>query len=164
LWHTRLAPSLHLWLLARPLVSTILSLEGNLTADDAYFSGMAADFDNPTAFRIALLQRLGALANEQPIIARYRSIVAKADVTALWELGCDARKFSAACVPGDILTETSKVCYLYNPANCPQSSLRWLQTHPIPRIRMDSATHWVSVDQPRIAAQAILQAISGFEH
>ena len=141
------------------LISTIISLEGNLTADDAYYSGMAADFDSATAFRRALLERLGELATEQPIIARYRSIVSKADVTAMWELGCDARAFSATCVPGDVLREACKVCYLYNPANCPPMSLEWLQCHPIPKVRMDGATHWASVDHPHTTAQHILEAL-----
>lgn len=43
-------------------IDTILSLEGNLTADDAYFSGMAAAFDGPDEFRPAFLARLAAMA------------------------------------------------------------------------------------------------------
>ena len=32
-------------------ITTILSLEGNITAEDAYFSGSAADYDDPNSFR-----------------------------------------------------------------------------------------------------------------
>jgi pimeloyl-ACP methyl ester carboxylesterase len=144
------------------LIDTIISLEGNLTADDAYFSGTAADFDGADDFRRAFLARLDELAKDQPIIARYRSVVAKADPKAMWELGCDTRKFSAANVPGDVLIETAKICYLYNPTNCPKASLEWLQSHPIPKLRMDSATHWASVDQPRLVSKNILKAIAQF--
>ena len=141
-------------------IDTIISLEGNLTADDAYYSGTAADFDNAADFRRAFLARLDELAKSQQIIARYRSIVAKADPEAMWELGCDVRRFSATYVPGDILAETNRVCYLYNPENCPKASLEWLQGHPIPRLRMDGPTHWASVDQPRLVARNILEALN----
>ncbi len=43
-------------------IHTIISLEGNLTAADAYFSGMAADYENPIAFHDAFLVRLDEMA------------------------------------------------------------------------------------------------------
>lgn len=142
-------------------VDTIISLEGNLTAEDAYFSGTAADYDNASEFRQAFLARLDEIAEDQPIFARYRSMVARADPQALWELGCDARRFSLENVPGEILTESSDVCYLYNPENCAEVSLEWLQRSPIKGIRMDGATHWPSVDQPHRLADTILEALDG---
>ena len=36
-------------------ITRIVSLEGNLTPDDAYFSGTAADYQDPQAFRTCLL-------------------------------------------------------------------------------------------------------------
>ena len=140
-------------------IETIISLEGNLTADDAYYSGTAADFDIAADFQRSFLARLDELAKNQQIFARYRSVIARANPVAMWELGCDARKFSATNVPGDVLVETSRVCYLYNPVNCPKASLEWLQSHPIPRLRMDGPTHWASVDQPCLVARKILEAI-----
>jgi len=141
-------------------IDTIISLEGNLTVDDAYYSGMAAEFDNAVDFHRSFLARLDELAKSQQIFARYRLIVAKANPVAMWELGCDARRFSATYVPGDVLAETSRVCYLYNPVNCPKASLEWLQNHPIPKLQMDGPTHWASVDQPRLVARKILEALN----
>ncbi|WP_162917425.1 alpha/beta fold hydrolase [Dongia deserti] len=141
-------------------IETILSLEGNLTAEDAYFSGTAADFASAHEFRQAFLTRLDRLVEDHPIIARYRSVVAKADPTALWELGCEARRFSAVCVPGEVLIESAKACYLYNPANCPEATLEWLRTHPIPALRLEGASHWPSLDQPHLVARSILEALT----
>lgn len=140
-------------------IDTILSLEGNLTAKDAYFSGTAADFSNAREFRSAFLNRLEVLAAKQPIVARYRDSVAAADSQALWELGCDARRFSGDRHPGEFLSESAAVCYLYNPENCPDSTLEWLSRSTIERVRMDNATHWKSVDQPELLAASILQAL-----
>lgn len=134
-------------------IRTILSLEGNLTADDAYYSGTAADYDNAESFRAAFLLRLSTMAEHQPIISRYRAMVAAADQNALWQLGRDARRFSDREIPGDVLIESALAVYLYNPENVPDSSLKWLETHDIRKIRLDNASHWPSVDQPDLLAQ-----------
>ncbi len=141
-------------------INTIISLEGNLTAQDAYFSGTAADYPNPELFREAFLARLDEMVETQSIIARYRKIAAKADPKALWELGCDARRFSESCEPGDVLSETENVIYLYNPENCSNSSLEWLRTNSMRQIRMEGASHWPSVDQPETLSAKILEALS----
>ena len=140
-------------------IGTIIALEGNLTAADAYFSGMAADYADPAAFRQAFLDRLGEMARTQPIVQRYREIVGRADPQALWELGCDARRFSETHVPGDVLREAATVWYLYNPANCPPATLDWLRRTPLQTIRLDGASHWPSVDQPDLLAKRILEVL-----
>ena len=141
-------------------IDRIVSLEGNLTAEDAYFSGTAADQRNAADFLMAFLRRLDDMAKAQPVVARYRRVVAEADPQALWELGCDARRFSEAFVPGDVLAETPEVWYLYNPENCPAETLEWLQSSPFKRLRMDGATHWKSVDQPDLLAEKILRTLT----
>ncbi len=142
-------------------VSTIISLEGNLTAEDAYFSGSAADYPDPATFRQAFLKRLEDMAMSQPIVGRYREIVATADPQALWELGCDARRFSEENVPGDVLRASAEVCYLYNPDNCPESSLNWLRRSDVRGIRLDGASHWPSVDCPDLVSEKIIEALQG---
>ena len=141
------------------IADRIVSLEGNLTAEDAYFSGTAADYPDPIVFREAFLARLDALSVEQPLLRRYRQTVAQADPRALWELGRDARRFSEENVPGDVLSEAAEVCYLYNPENCPEASLDWLDRNPMPRIVMEGASHWPSVDQPDLLSETILKAL-----
>lgn len=143
-------------------VTTVLSLEGNLTADDAYFSGMAADFDDPQEFRSTFLDRLGDLVPSRPEIARYRAAVEAADPLALWQLGRDARRFSAKHVPGEVLLDAGHVCYLHNPDNCPARTLAWLKSHPMKSIVLPGATHWASVDQPEMLAEAMLDALADF--
>lgn len=140
-------------------LNTIISLEGNITAEDAYFSGTAADYDDPTAFRTALLARLDQMAADAPIIARYRETVSKANPLALWQLGKDAQRFSLRQVPGDVLKSSGDVVYLYNPENCPESTLRWLEENPMERIVLENATHWKSVDQPDQFADRIAEAL-----
>ncbi len=140
-------------------IDTVFSLEGNLTAEDAYFSGTAADYPSADEFKTAFLARLDKMASAQPVVVRYRDMVAKADPQALWELGCDARRFSEQFVPGDVLGEVENVIYLYNPANCPETTIDWLKTNAMKRIVMENATHWKSVDQPEKLSGKILEAL-----
>ena len=141
-------------------ISRIISLEGNLTAEDAYFSGTAADFETPEAFRDAFLERLTEMVKTEPVIARYREAVSKADPLALWQLGTDARAFSERQVPGEILARSAHVTYIYNPENCPEASLRWLAENPMECVVLDQASHWSSVDQPGLLAEQIAVALA----
>ena len=140
-------------------LTTILSLEGNLTPEDAYFSGTAADYDDPDTFRTAFLERLEEMSRSNPMIARYRGIVTQADPVALWQLGTDARRFSEQHVPGEVLLSAADVTYFYNPDNCPQSSVEWLSRHPMRQVKLDGASHWASVDQPELLAEKILSIV-----
>ncbi|MDJ0789001.1 MAG: alpha/beta fold hydrolase [Myxococcota bacterium] len=141
-------------------ITRIVSLEGNLTAEDAYFSGTAADYDDPDAFRAAFLDRLDERSAAEPVIARYRRIVARADPRALWELGSDARRFSDEHVPGDVLVSAARATYVYAPGNCPNSTLEWLERSPIERIVLEGASHWVSVDQPERLSRHLVSALA----
>lgn len=140
-------------------LTTILSLEGNLTADDAYFSGTAAEYDSPTAFRAAFLDRLDQMASTAPVIARYRAQVARADPQALWELGRDARHFSEQHHPGELLIDAAEAVYFYNPDNCPQATLDWLAGTNLRSVVLKTATHWASVDQPHRLARELVGAL-----
>ena len=142
-------------------IKTILSLEGNLTAEDAYFSGTAANYDTPTAFRAAFLERLSKMDDEKNVIARYRGVVESADLDALWRLGKDAHEFSQKNIPGEILKRAADVIYFYNPDNLPAPSRQWLEAHDMRRIQLEDASHWASIDRPALLAEKIKAALSG---
>lgn len=142
-------------------ITTIISLEGNITKDDAYFSGTAADYNDSESFFSAFLDRLNEMAVSKPIIARYRDSVSRADPVALWQLGSDARRFSTAHVPGEVLVASaSKIIYIYNSENCPESTLEWLRENTIRKIEIANASHWISVDQPELLATKIEEELA----
>lgn len=140
-------------------ITAILSLEGNITAEDAYFSGTAADYDSPEAFRAAFLDRLDKMSADDLIIARYRDHVSRADPLALWQLGSDARRFSDRNEPGEVLGKAARVTYFYNPDNCPEATLRWLDKNPMDLVLLEGASHWPSIDQPEVLADRIADAL-----
>ena len=140
-------------------LTTIISLEGNITVEDAYFSGTAADYDDPYVFRSAFLRRLDEMAVSTPIIARYYKAIEQADPKALWQLGQDVRRFSNENVPGEVLASAGRVTYLYNPDNCPVDTLQWLETNQMELMILADASHWASVDQPKMLARKISQVL-----
>ena len=141
-------------------IETILSLEGNLTAEDAYFSGTASHYADPLSFFNAFIARLDTMAADQPIISRYRNAVAKAHPRSLWELGKDAFRYSENHVPGEELIRSAKAVYVYNPQNIPLTSKEWLNKSELPKIELEGASHWPSVDQPEMLSEKLLAAIS----
>ena len=144
-----------------PLTS-IISLEGNLTPEDAYFSGTAAQYSDPGEFRTAFLDRLDRMATNDEIIARYRGVVEHADPKALWELGCDAHDFSNKQSPGDRLQTVANTAYLYNPENLPGTSLSWLEKNELFKLKLPGASHWASLDQPHLLARVIEDILVGW--
>jgi pimeloyl-ACP methyl ester carboxylesterase len=141
-------------------LDTILALEGNLTADDAYFSGAAANYAKPQDFKAAFLTRLDAMAKDAPAIGRYRQAVARSDATALWELGCDVAGFSSTCDPGDLLLRVRRAVYLYNPDNVPAASRAWLKRSRLEQVRLRNASHWKVFEQPDLLAAALFAVLA----
>lgn len=137
-------------------IDAILSLEGNLTTEDVYFSGMAAAFSNAADFRTAFLARLAELAQSDPNIERYRAAVGRADTQALWELGVDAHAFSHVQTPGEVLARTQRVAYFYNPANMAATSLAWLETSNLTRVPLHHAGHWKCFDEAELMAERLI--------
>ena len=138
----------------------IISLEGNLTAEDAYFSGRAAEFEDAASFRDWFLPRLAKKAESDPILARYTKAVAKADPQALWELGCDARRFSDEHHPGERLRDAAAITYIVNPENCAEASMAWLGGSGLATIKLPGASHWPTIDQPQQLAEYISKTLS----
>ena len=141
-------------------IQTVLSIEGNLTLADAYFSGSAADYSSASSFREAFLARLDEMAVGNPTLGRYRDQVALADPQSIWELGCDTHRWSVEHHPGEVLASSAPdVHYLLNPDNSPTDSLDWLADGGIQQHRLDGASHWKAVDQPGGMARRLLAAL-----
>lgn len=128
-------------------IDRIVSLEGNLTAEDAYFSGTAADHADPLAFRAAFLARLTELGADDPILRGYGERAAAADADAMWRLGCDARAYSDRHHPGERLQGAAVVTYVLNRANCARPSLEWLDGSNLEVCELPGASHWPTFDR-----------------
>ncbi len=142
-------------------IDTVISIEGNLTPADAYFSGSAAQYESPDTFHAAFLARLAERAADDEVVRRYRDQAAIADPTSIWEMGSDTHRFSHEQSAGELLARCAKrVHYLYNPDNTPDDSIQWLRDHDLAATILEGTTHWPTVDQPDLVATKILDCLA----
>ena len=111
------------------------------------------------SFRDWFLPRIIAKGESDPLLARYAEEVSKADPQALWELGCDARRFSDTHHPGELLMQSADVTYALNRENCAEASLDWLDQSGMQTIELPGASHWPTLDQPDQLKTAILRSL-----
>lgn len=133
----------------------LFSIEGNLTAADAYFSGRTAEFDDAQAFRRRFLDDIWTMAQTRTELRRYYATAVMADPVAMWKLGCDARHMSIDDAPGQAYRQIRPVRYYWSPANVPEKTRHWIVESNIDHRQFANASHWPMVDQPDETAQAI---------
>lgn len=133
----------------------LFSIEGNLTAEDAYLSGRAADFDEPLTFKQRFLDHLWTMAREQSGLRRYFAGAVVADPVAMWELGRDARRQSVNDEPGRAYRRVRPSLYYWSQASTVPATRRWIARSGIAQRQFADAGHWPMVDKPEETAQAI---------
>jgi hypothetical protein len=69
------------------LFGGLFSIERNLLADDAYFSGRAADFDDAFLFKQRFLDDIWNMAQTRNILRRFFASAVLADPIAMWTRG-----------------------------------------------------------------------------
>lgn len=60
---------------------------GDTARDDAYFTGLATQFDEPVAFHRSLVAKISRRGKRDEIFRRFASSVEQADSLTLWTLG-----------------------------------------------------------------------------
>ncbi|WP_433323040.1 alpha/beta fold hydrolase [Spirillospora sp. CA-294931] len=132
----------------------LMSLEGNLTAEDAYFSGQAADHPDPASFKAAFAARVREMVAEGRVPASYAESVEAADAASMWALGRDARALGDA--PGtryrDLATGT---LYLWAASTTPPATRHYLERHDLPRLQLAVEHHWPWLVDPSVVVRAL---------
>lgn len=133
----------------------LFSIEGNLTAEDTYFSGRAADFDEPAAFKQRFLDDVWAMAERRPIFRHYFAAAQAADPAAMWHLGRDARRQSIGDSPGQAYRRARPSLYYWSEASTTAATSRWILDSGLDHRCFADASHWPMIDQPAETARAI---------
>lgn len=133
-------------------VHAVLSIEGNLTDQDAYFSGRAVGYDDPASFKFDFCNQVAGMARENQAMNRYSDAVRSADAKSMWELGRDAASLGAANGFGhaycNLATLNVDALYLWGRHNSPSETVRFVDENDIPNIEFARSGHWKSVDAP----------------
>ncbi len=133
----------------------LFSIEGNLTGADAYFSGRAADFDDPHIFKQRFLDDLWDMSQAEPILRRYHGAVTMADPMAMWSLGRDARRLSLGDAPGQAYLRVRPSLYYWSRATTTAATREWIAANDIAQHEFAGGSHWPTVDQPREVAHVM---------
>jgi pimeloyl-ACP methyl ester carboxylesterase len=137
------------------LFGGLFSIEGNLTAEDAYFSGRAAEFHDAYLFKQRFLDDLWNMAQTQQILRRYYATAVFADPVAMWELGRDARLYSCANASGDAYRRVQPSLYYWSSESTTAMTKSWIVGSGLPHREFGDASHWPMIDRPIEVAHAI---------
>ncbi len=127
----------------------LVSIEGNLTPEDAYFSGTAADYDDPDEFKHALLARVHQLVAAGQVPATYADSVEAADASRIWTLGRDARTRDFGSRYRSLACPT---LYLWSASTTPPATAEYLARHQLSARRLDAEHHWPWLVDPLAVA------------
>jgi pimeloyl-ACP methyl ester carboxylesterase len=134
-------------------VRLVVSVEGNLTAADAYFSGQAAAYDDPHTFCTTLRKQIDAMAAEDERVRPYACSLALADAFTLWTLG---RSVATCAEPG--LEYANLRCasvYYWDPKGPAGSAEPFIASRGLRHRPFAGLGHWSMVSQPDVFYAAL---------
>jgi pimeloyl-ACP methyl ester carboxylesterase len=134
----------------------VVSIEGNLTVDDAYLTGQAVDFTDADAFKNHLADQIGGWVAAGKAPASYADSVRASDAYTMWSFGRDVAAGSAGDGFGhELLRLRCPVRYLWSAATTPPVSREFLRAHSIPHRQLPVAHHWPWTVDPDAVATAV---------
>lgn len=136
----------------------VFSIEGNLTEDDAYFTGKAADWEGAEPFKKAFLNEIWEMGASNIELRRYFGGVIMAQASAMWSLGKDAKRVSV----GDSVGHAYRALkvpslYYWSEATTPARTRQFIDAYSIPNRQYTAASHWPTVADPEATANAIIE-------
>lgn len=141
-------------------VAAVFSVEGNLTAADAYYTGQVARYASGEAFKAAFLEQVFDLAREDGAFRRYFAGVSFADPEALMGWGRSALEMSDAAGDDFISLDCPKV-YYWRSQDPPEETRRFIRSSELPTLTYPGSGHWPMVDHPRRCAEDIGRFLRG---
>jgi pimeloyl-ACP methyl ester carboxylesterase len=144
-------------LMRDPSPDLVISVEGNLTPSDAYFSGQAANFDEPEPYYTWLRSKILAKEADDDIFRRYSCSLQLADPRTLWTLG---RSVAGDPNPGqDFLSLTCPSIYYWDPASTSDAAKQFLDENDIRQRKLEGLGHWPMISSPSRFYAAVEQDV-----
>lgn len=133
----------------------VISVEGNLTSADAYYSGQAAQYGDSETFYSVFLATMGELARDKKIPTDYCECLRVADPHTLWTLGRSVVSYSE---PGRAFaTLPCPKVYYWDEASTLLESRRFLAQGEIMQRQFSGVGHWPMSTSP-VSFYAALEA------
>jgi thioesterase domain-containing protein len=140
----------------------LFSIEGNLTAADAYLSGLAAQFAAAEAYQEHLLTRILASADaarsrRRAALRRYHASVRRTAAESLWRIGRAAKVASEDDALGlEYEALPVKKLYYWSPDNTPTETQAFIEERRLEALTFDGG-HWPMLEQPAATARRLHQ-------
>lgn len=141
-------------------VAGVFSIEGNLTAADAYLSGLATAFAAPEEYRNHLLARVRTMAEvaasgQSEQLWRFHASVTSAPSGPLWNIGRSA----AAASRSDALGEEYRALsvprlYYWSRETTPPETREYIRRHALRNVAFPGG-HWPMLERPKETASQI---------
>ena len=129
----------------------VFSIEGNLTEEDAYFSGQAVKFNTPLDFKNLFTDKIWAKGESNDIFRTYFSSLKQADPIAMWHFGKDVKQYSKENLPGEkVMKLDCPFLYFWCPDNTPVASQTFLSANNINNTKITGTSHWPMIDAPEL--------------
>lgn len=124
----------------------VIGIEANLTRSDAYFTGLAARFEDALAFHRSLLSRIRRRGRRDEIFRRFGSSLSRADPFTLWTLG---RSIYAHEDPGAAFRRLRcPGIYYWDPKRSATNTRAYVKRYNLPNRRLDDLGHWPMISGP----------------
>ena len=136
----------------------VFSIEGNLTEEDAYFSGQAVNFEQPQEFKKLFTDKIWIKGKNDEIFRNYFCGLNQADPTAMWRFGKDVHLYSKGDQPGrNVMELDCPFLYLWCANNTPIASQNFLSLNKINNTKLSKTSHWPMIDAPEITSKYLLK-------
>ncbi|MFD5922526.1 alpha/beta fold hydrolase [Kitasatospora sp. NPDC058201] len=123
--------------------AAVVSIEGNLTSQDGYFSGQATRHEVPGAFKDDFSGQVRKLVEDGRAPASYARSVAVADPYSMWALGRDAARRGAADGFGqEFAAVRCPADYLWSRTTTPPATREYLAKNRLTHHRLTIEHHW----------------------
>jgi pimeloyl-ACP methyl ester carboxylesterase len=136
--------------------SALVSLEGNMTTSDDYFSSRSAGFDDPAIFQRDFAETVDKMVHTGQAPLSYADAVRQADARSMWLHGRDA---SASGVNDAFGAEYRALAvpslYVWAAGSTPPATQDYLRDHSVPNHRLDIEHHWPWQAAPDVVARVI---------
>ncbi len=138
------------------LVRGLISVEGNLTTADAFFSGQAIHYVDPGAFKADFHAQIEAYKRLHAAYAGYVTSVALADAETMWRLGCDVVARSKNDALGAAYRALSLPhLYYWGKAATTDEAQAYLSAHDLANQQFEAKSHWPMIDIPEQFAEML---------
>jgi len=138
--------------------SLIISVEGNLTTADAYFSGQAVNYNSPFDFYQNFSNSVLDLINKGDVPMSYYASLQFADPNTLWTLGRSTQDYNE---PGiDFQKLECPTVYYWNDETLSSESKEFLKANDLNNKKMEGLGHWPMNKSPERFYSQFLNDIS----